>query len=125
MSLTTQRVAPPPQTVTTEKVARNAQGESFADILARSMNNNPSVNFSKHAQNRVVERGIDLVSGDMLERLTEGMELASEKGLGDALVLVDNTAFIINAKSNTVITTISGDDLTKNVFTNIEGTVIV
>ena len=49
----------------------------------------------------------------------------AEKGCDESLILVDSTAFIVSVKNNTVITTISADDLKENVFTNIDSAVIV
>jgi uncharacterized protein len=51
--------------------------------------------------------------------------VAREKGLDDTLILVDQSAYIVSVKNNTVITTVSNDELVGNCFTNIEGTVIV
>ena len=53
------------------------------------------------------------------------MKIAQKKGLNDTLILVDRTAFIVSVKNNKVITTVNGDELKGNVFTNIDGAVIV
>ena len=106
------------------QVHTSVNGESFADILNRQINSGTSIEFSKHAMNRVMERNIDL-SADKLERLNAGVKLAEEKGLNDTLILVDTLAFVVNVKNNKVITTVGQDGLRGNVFTNIDGTVIV
>ena len=106
------------------QVQQSVTGESFADILNRQINPRTSIEFSKHAMNRVMERNIDL-SADKLERLNAGVKLAEEKGLNDTLILVDSLAFVVNVKNNKVITTVGQDGLRGNVFTNIDGTVIV
>ncbi len=110
---------------TTVKRPTDAQTSSFAEILqTQQRSQTAQINFSKHAQNRIVDRGIEL--GDAkLERLSQGMRLAEEKGLDDTLILIDRTAFIVSIKNGTVVTTLNGDDLNGNVFTNIEGTVII
>ena len=99
---------------------------SFKDILREQLGTSTvsDINFSRHAINRVVERSIDL-SDENLLRLSEGVRLAEEKGLDDTLILMDSAAFIVSVKNNTVITTVSADELRGNVFTNIEGTVII
>lgn len=74
--------------------------------------------------NRVMERNIDL-SDENIERLNEGVKLAGEKGLDDTLILLDNAAFIVSVKNNTVITTVNKEEMTGNVFTNIDGTVVI
>ena len=74
--------------------------------------------------NRVMERNIDL-SDENIERLNEGVKLAGEKGLDDTLILLDNAAFIVSVKNNTVITTVNKEEMTGNVFTNIDGTAVI
>ena len=51
--------------------------------------------------------------------------MASEKNIKDALILVDQTAFVVNVPSNIVITTTDQSDIEGAVFTNINGTVII
>ena len=56
------------------------------------------------------------------ERLKEGVNRASSKGIRDSLVMVDNMAFIVNVTNRTVITAVgNGDD---KIFTNIDGAVV-
>lgn len=97
---------------------------SFQNILKQRLAQNSDLTFSKHAVNRVIERNVD-ISESSMARLNEGVKMAQEKGLNDTLILVDATAYIVNAKNGTVITTVSNDDIKGNVFTNIEGTVIM
>lgn len=111
-----------PQTGTA-KLTESLGTSSFDDILKEQLETS-GLNFSKHAVNRVVERNID-VSDDNMERLNAGVKIAREKGLDDTLILVDNSAFVVSVKNNTVITTVANDDLVGNCFTNIDGTVIV
>ena len=60
-----------------------------------------------------------------LERLNDGTKKAGEKGIKDSLVLVDQLAFIVNTKSNTVITAMDQTETDENIFTNIDGAVII
>lgn len=98
--------------------------QDFKKLLQEQINSMSNINFSKHALNRVVERNID-ISESNLSRLNEGVKLAEEKGLNEPLILIDSAAYIVNIKNNTVITTVGNDDLKGNVFTNIDGTVIM
>lgn len=82
------------------------------------------ISFSKHAAGRIEHREIDL-SQDGLERLRGGMEIARDKGLQDALILMDGSAFIVSAKNSTVITAMNSQELKNKVITNIDGTVIL
>ena len=104
--------------------AANENTPSFKELLRQNLNAAGGVEFSKHAANRVAERSIPLDT-QRLERLNAGVKMAQEKGLDDALILIDRTAFIVSAQHNKVITTLGESDLTGNVFTNIDGTVIV
>ena len=48
-----------------------------------------------------------------------------EKGIKDSLILVDQLAFIVNVPSSTVVTAMDQTENKSNVFTNIDGAVIV
>ena len=96
-----------------------AGSKSFREILD-SVKSNELV-FSKHANERLISRNIDL-SESQLERLQNGTRRAEEKGIKESLVMVDNLAFIVNVRNNTVITAVNEKD--DKVFTNIDGAVI-
>ena len=96
---------------------------SFANLLQQKMAAS-ELQFSKHAQQRLEQREIEL-SGADLEKLDQAVRKAEEKGVDNTLVLTGKEAFIINTKNNVVITVISGDDLKENVFTQIDGAVII
>ncbi|MFQ9934491.1 MAG: TIGR02530 family flagellar biosynthesis protein [Lachnospiraceae bacterium] len=80
--------------------------------------------FSKHADERLATRNINLTS-EQMDRLNAGMKKASEKGINESLMLMDNLAFIVNVKNNTVITAMDSSGTDERVFTNIDGAVIV
>lgn len=99
---------------------------SFADIFSEKQNaseNAGALKFSKHAAGRLSERNIEL-SASQIDRLNAGMQAAGEKGINESLVMIDQLAFIVNVKNQTVITALDGKDSTQNVFTNIDGAVI-
>lgn len=81
------------------------------------------VRFSKHAISRLSQRGITL-SDEQIQRLAEGMDKASGKGIKEPLVLIDNLAFIVSTDKKTVITAMGQGQTEENVFTNIDGAVI-
>lgn len=102
-----------------------ASGASFDEILKRQRNvreaGSQELKFSRHANERLASRNIDL-SEEQLARLSDGTNRARQKGIRESLVMVDNMAFIVNVKNNTVVTAVgSGDD---KIFTNIDGAVI-
>lgn len=95
---------------------------SFQDILSSTKEQAvDDLKFSKHANERLATRNINL-SEEQMERLENGTTKAREKGIRESLVMVDDLAFIVNVKSNTVITAVG--DSTDSIFTNIDGAVI-
>ena len=94
---------------------------SFEKILNSTQESAESLKFSKHANERLANRNINL-SAEQMERLENGTTKAREKGIQESLVMVDDLAFIVNVKNNTVITAMN--DKTDSIFTNIDGAVI-
>ncbi len=123
------KVNTPIQPESQKKVSQDntkPQGSAFAQALREKLNQNTgSVEFSKHALDRINQRSIDMTEGNKLERLNKAVELAQEKGANETLVLIDKTAFVVNVRNNKVITTMSDSDMLGNVFTNIDSTVIM
>lgn len=97
---------------------------SFQDLLNKQKASleTGSLKFSKHANERLLSRNIDL-SDSQLQRLETGAKKAQEKGIQESLVMVDNIAFIVNIKNNTVVTAVNDSD--DKIFTNIDGAVII
>ena len=93
---------------------------SFADVLEDKQKEVSVPKFSKHAVNRLSERNIEISEG-LMERLSAGMQAAGQKGINESLVMVDQLAFIVNVKNQTVITALDGNETDQNVFTNIDG----
>lgn len=101
---------------------------SFEEVLRRqqslSTTGSETLKFSKHATQRLESRGISL-SDEQNVRLQNGVEKASAKGINESLVLVDSLAFIVNVPNKTVVTAMDQTETQSNVFTNIDGAVIM
>ena len=102
---------------------KTSESLSFEEILQKTQQEG-EVKFSKHAANRLNDRNIELTE-EQLERLNDGTKMAGEKGIRESLVLVDELAFIVNTRSNTVITALTQGETKENIFTNIDGAVII
>lgn len=102
-------------------VPRPVGGIPFHEIL-KEKQATTDLKFSKHANERLASRNIDLTD-DQYKRLEIGAKKAYEKGIKESLVMVDNLAFIVNIKNNTVITAVNDGD--EKIFTNIDGAVII
>lgn len=99
-------------------------GVTFKDVLTEKVfESEGGLKFSKHAANRLADRGLS-ISDSQLERLNDGAKRASEKGIKESLVMVDDLAFIVNVPNHTVVTAMDSSSTNDNVFTNINGAVI-
>lgn len=97
---------------------------SFDEVLRAKQEALNPLKFSKHAANRLNDRNISL-SAEQSRRLADGVSKASAKGINESLVLVDSLAFIVNVPNKTVVTAMAQTDAGENIFTNIDGAVIV
>ena len=100
----------------------------FEEILrqkhSQSVIEQSELKFSKHAVNRLSDRNISLTDAQNV-RLENGVRQASEKGIKESLVLVDSLAFIVNVPNKTVVTALDQTETNSNIFTNIDGAVII
>lgn len=101
----------------------------FSEILQQKTLNpgygqQNEIKFSKHASMRLADRNITL-NDDINARLKLGVAQAKEKGINESLVLVDELAFIVNVPNKTVVTAMDQSETKGNIFTNIDGAVIM
>ena len=73
---------------------------------------------------RLEKRNINLTR-EQNERLENGVIKAGEKGIRESLVMVDSLAFIVNVPNRTVVTAMDQTETQNNIFTNIDGAVIM
>lgn len=112
------------------KVESSKPEISFSDILkqktlgTKETSETQELKFSKHAANRLVDRNISL-SDEQMQKLTDATQKAGEKGIKESLVLMDSLAFVVNIPNNTVITALDKSETDLNIFTNIDGAVII
>lgn len=106
----------------TQNKTSQSKDISFKDMLSNIQSQ--EIKFSKHAQMRMDKRNIKLDSKD-IKKLEEAIENSEKKGVKEALILMNNEAFIANIANRTIITAVSNDKLKENIFTNIDGAVII
>ena len=112
-------------------------GPSFTEILSRQKSIDEliadrteetvvsgGIRFTKHADARLMQRNIRLTD-EQMTRLEEGTRKASDKGIKESLVLADDLAFIVNTDKKMVITAIDQNSSEDNIYTNIDGAVII
>ena len=81
---------------------QGTQGPSFSDVFRDTAGTKP-VQFSKHAVQRLERRNLT-VDAAVMQRLQDGVDRAAGKGARDAVVLVDDTAFVVSVTNRTVVT---------------------
>ncbi len=118
-----QIVNPLPSTSTSQNKVVNKPKVSFEDVL-NQVKGQEELKFSKHAISRLKERDIQLTNEEV-GKISEAVKQAENKGIRDALILMDDKVFIANVKSKTIITAAAENQLKDNVFTNIDGAVII
>jgi len=102
----------------------NSQNIAFENILNEKIQKQGSVKFSKHAQERLMSRNVKLSQND-IENINRAVEKAAKKGVKDTLIILGSTALIANVKSKTIITAATEESLKENIFTNIDGAIII
>ena len=110
----------PEQKTTTSATKQSAQ--SFQQILEQQISN--TVTFSKHANIRKEQRNIEVTQSD-LEKLGNACDQAQEKGIGNALIMMDDSAFIVNATDKRVITVMDKNEMKNKLFSDIDGAVFI
>jgi flagellar operon protein len=100
-----------------------AAGAGFDHLLRKRMQQPGQVRFSGHALERLQRRGVAMDTATMA-RLADGVERAAAKGSRDALVMIDQTAFVVSVQNRTVITAVPTQSMRDRVFTNIDSAVI-
>ncbi len=113
-----------PYTQQPKRQGRASNGIDFKNILQDAISQEKSVKFSKHAQERLSQRSISL-SNTEIDKINTAVEKARAKGVKDSLILIGNLAFIVNIPSKTVVTAVDGENIRDNVFTNIDGAVLL
>lgn len=104
------------QTVKTKK--------GFASHLQDAISSEKDLTISKHAKYRIEQRNIE-ISSEKWNKIGEKLDEARQKGVKESLVILDNAALIVSAQNKTVITAMDRDEAESQIFTNINGTIII
>ncbi len=99
--------------------AKEGGGAQFQDVFRKELD---KLKFSNHASRRLESRNIELSENELL-KLNEAIGKAESKGAKDSLVMMNDTAFIVNVPNRTVVTAMPVGGGEENVFTNIDSVV--
>ncbi|WP_175988995.1 TIGR02530 family flagellar biosynthesis protein [Bacillus sp. Marseille-Q1617] len=100
------------------------KGPSFAAELNKAVNRSTEMQISKHAKVRMEQRGIS-ISPQTWEEIGEKVKEAKSKGVHESLVLLKDAALIVSARNQTVITALDRQEANSQIFTNINGTILI
>ncbi|WP_026585530.1 TIGR02530 family flagellar biosynthesis protein [Bacillus sp. J33] len=96
----------------------------FSAHLQTALEPDGKLIVSKHAKQRLLQRGIQ-INGDRWQQIEAKVQEAKMMGVKESLVLLKDAALIVSAKNNTVITAMDREEAGTQIFTNINGTIIL
>lgn len=97
--------------------------QSFVSHL-QEVTSNRELKISKHANERLTERNIQ-ISEQEWRVVSDKVFEARAKGVNQPLVLMEQAALIVSAKNATVITAMERTETKNQLFTNIDGTIVL
>jgi len=101
----------------------NTKQSNFAQIFDHYKSVEP-LKISKHASERMQLRNIS-ISEHEWDVITEKISEAKQKGVKQPLVILDQATLIVSATNNTVITALDRYEAKEQLFTNIDGTIVL
>jgi len=97
---------------------------SFKEILDEKIFKDNSISFSDRASKILNEINGHLTT-DQINRLESGLGKLKKKGIVSGILLMDSTAFVLNVKNQTVVTTIGQNRIQENIFSNFDAFAVV
>jgi flagellar operon protein len=110
-----------------QKIQAGQRGVGFEQLLQERIQQTQQtqeLQFSKHAKERIDQRGIEMTS-TLMNDLNNAVAKAKQKGAKDVVVIGPKEVFIVNVPNNSVVTTLSGAEMKNNIFTKIDSAVIL
>lgn len=101
-------------------ISKEVNSTSFSEVLSKTLKQD--INISKHANNRLAERNIELSNED-IEKLSDAFDKAKDKGATDSVILYKDLAFIASVKNRTIITAMPKGE--ENIFTNVDSVILL
>jgi flagellar operon protein len=83
-----------------------------------------SLTISKHAKKRLEDRNIKITDAGW-NKIGEKVKEAGLKGVKDSLVILRDVTLVVNAPNQTVITALGRNEAASQIFTNINGAIVI
>ncbi len=106
----------------TQEPLKPKQKSDFKDLLSQEIKK--SITFTKHANVRKEQRAIEVSATD-LEKLGKACDQAQEKGIKNALIMMNQSAFIVNAANKRVITVMDQNEMKNKCVNDIDGALFI
>lgn len=97
---------------------------SFKDLLQMQVKDSTKLTISNHAQKRLQDRGIQIDEQKWMQ-ISSKVQEAKTKGVHDSIVVLNDATLVVSAKNNIVITAMGRDEAKSQIFTNINGTILM
>lgn len=104
-----------------KQTVASTERQSFRDALIEA---GKGLKISKHAQQRSQERNIH-INDEQWAMIGQKIVEAKQKGVRDSLVITNEAALIVSAVNETVITAMNREEAQTQLFTNINGAIII
>jgi len=102
-------------------INQHSPSSSFDSVFQQELE---KIKFSNHALKRLENRNIQLGEAD-INKIQSAVDRAELKGSKDSLVMMEDTAYIVNIPNRTVVTAMALGSSNENIFTNIDSVVFV
>ncbi|MET3318434.1 UNVERIFIED_ORG: flagellar operon protein [Peribacillus simplex] len=98
--------------------------QGFQQHFQEAMSTNEKLTISKHAQIRMDQRKI-VIEQQTWDKIADKANEAKKMGVTESLIIIDNAALVISTKNNKVITVVDREEASSQIFTNINGTILI
>lgn len=106
----------------TLETLENSNKVNFSNLLKEKINKPVGFTISKHAAERMENSNMN--PSDM-KKINEAINMATEKGVKNCLIVYRDVAMITSVENRTVITAVDKSRAKDNVFTNIDSVILL
>ena len=106
----------------TPETLKDSNKVNFSDLLKEKLNKPVGFTISKHAAERM--ESCNMNPSDF-KKINEAINLATEKGVKNCLIVYREVAMITSVENRTVITAVDKIRAKDNVFTNIDSVILL
>lgn len=114
----------PLQPTIREQLLKSAKPQMSFQHHLQEVTEKQELKLSKHANERLLERDIQITEQEW-QIVSDKVFEARAKGVKQPLVLMNQAALVISAKNATVITAMDRMEAKNQLFTNIDGTILL